>query len=198
MAARGLIEGVVRLEYTRLYGWTRVYALPSFAGPMVQEALMQLLFCAATGGQTTEGPYAYLVDAVHGQLVAHHKGDKFYLPWPDDPPVPVPSDDEYYELCLVFALIQAVIPYGWVSLGDLHSLMQHLRQAYGFTAVSSVSTRPHAAGTIGAKVEERLLEDINQLLTVRGDLYAAALNVAARERARGLEWTARVPAQRRP
>lgn len=163
---------------------------------MVGEAWSQLLFCAATGGDTPEGPYAYLVDAVYNQMCAYHKHDSFWIPPLGYEPIPVPTDDELYELCLAYALVRVGASMAGLHLGDLYSLISHLRRAYVDHAPPPATGRPHSAQTVGQTVESRLLGFMDGLLSVRGQGYTSALTIAARERSCGLRWSHQIPRQR--
>lgn len=196
MSASELIEGVVRLEATRLYSWSREYVTPTVASLATHEALIQLLFSAATGCATSDGPPAFLAKSVHAQLVASVHGDTFYVPTSAYRTVPPHSADELWELCLVFGLIESACGDSRLSLGNLYSLMHHLRISRLSLAGPDQAAGEHSALTIGRKVELFLLDTIDRILHVRGDLYDAAQAFAGREQARALQWITRMPSQR--
>lgn len=197
MPAAELIQGVVRLEATRLYSWARDYVLPPVARTAVTEAMTQLLFAAATGCATQHGPAAFLARSTHAQLQASVKWDEFYVPASAYTLIPSQTAEELEELCLVFGLIEACAGEGRLSLGQLYSLMHHLRRHQIAPAGMASTSSPAAALTIGRQVELWLLEQIDRVLHVRGDLYDAARAFAAREQARALHWLTQVPSQRR-
>lgn len=197
MSASELIEGVVRLEATRLYEWARDYVAPAVAGPAVTEAFAQLLFAAATGCATRSGPADLLARSTHAQLLASVKGDEFYVPASAYLTVPAQSAAELEELCLAFGLIEAVAGAIQLSLGEVYSLMHHIRHR-----TMSLRTPAHVSGgagamTIGRQVEGRLLEGIDRALHVHGDVYEAALAFSRREHARALHRLTQVPSQRK-
>lgn len=197
MPARELITGVLDLEITRLYAWTRDYVYAHEARPIVTEAACQLLFSAATGGATENGPYAFMVKSVRQQLLAAFDGNPFYFPPSAHLAVPLPNDQELEELCWVYGLVQAATSDPTIALGELYSLLRYLLDHYGFQVRSEALTGAFSSGAVGRQVEVYLLELIDRILHVRGDLFTMARAFADRERARSAEWLRNLPLQRR-
>jgi hypothetical protein len=194
--ARQLIEGVVRLEWTRVYSWARDYVYAEVARPIVTESFHQLLFAAASGAITMDGPYASLVRSTHSQLVAHFKGDAFYLPSTAHLAVPLPTDEELEELCLAYGMLQATAAMLRLSLGELYSLLHHLRTSQGLLDRGPAPAVSVLQETAGYKVQEQLFEAIDGRLHLQDDWYKTGEAWARREYRRSQAWLSTLPAQR--